>query len=184
MNWSLVALDDTAPQPWRNGGGVTRELLAWPDAASWRVRLSVADVRAAGPFSAFPGIERWFAVLEGEGVALRVAGRGHRLTAADAPLCFDGAAAVDCALLVGPTRDFNLMAAPGTARMQRVAGSLRLAAAGPGLLAVYAHGTAATLAFAGQQLHLPPRHLAWCLAERPHALDLRATDALWIEAKP
>ena len=61
----------TPPQPWRNGGGVTRELLAWPDGGDWRVRVSVADIDADGPFSAFPGVERWFAVLEGAGVALR-----------------------------------------------------------------------------------------------------------------
>ena len=50
---------------WRNGGGRTRELLAWPDAADWKVRVSVADVESDGPFSAFPGVQRWFAVLEG-----------------------------------------------------------------------------------------------------------------------
>ena len=46
MSWNLVQLADVAPQPWKNGGGTTRELLAWPDAASWRVRLSVAEVAA------------------------------------------------------------------------------------------------------------------------------------------
>jgi len=29
--------------PWRNGGGVTRELLAWPDSKDWALRVSVAD---------------------------------------------------------------------------------------------------------------------------------------------
>ena len=32
--------------PWRNGGGVTRELLAWPDSKDWALRVSVADVAA------------------------------------------------------------------------------------------------------------------------------------------
>ena len=30
MSWNLVRLADLAPQPWKNGGGTTRELLAWP----------------------------------------------------------------------------------------------------------------------------------------------------------
>ncbi|MEC4600651.1 HutD family protein, partial [Burkholderia vietnamiensis] len=42
--------------PWKNGGGVTREIAAYPpgaalDAFAWRV--SVADVGAGGPFSRF-----------------------------------------------------------------------------------------------------------------------------------
>ena len=41
-----------------NGGGVTRELLAWPTASEWTVRLSVADITRDGPFSAFAGIDR------------------------------------------------------------------------------------------------------------------------------
>ena len=37
-----------APQPWRNGGGRTRELLAWPDAQAWSVRISLAEIEAEG----------------------------------------------------------------------------------------------------------------------------------------
>ena len=65
---ACVALADArrAAAPWRNGGGVTRELLrlaARP--ATGSVRVSVADIEADGPFSPFPGVERWFAVLRG-----------------------------------------------------------------------------------------------------------------------
>jgi environmental stress-induced protein Ves len=41
--------------PWKNGGGVTRELLAWPGGGDWQVRISVAEIEADGPFSSFPG---------------------------------------------------------------------------------------------------------------------------------
>ena len=95
MTPRLIALADTPPQPWRNGGGVTRELLAWPDGGDWRVRISVAEIEADGPFSAFPGVERWFAVLEGGGVALTIAGTEHRCRAGDAPLSFAGEASVE-----------------------------------------------------------------------------------------
>lgn len=105
----LVALDTVAPQPWRNGGGMTRELLAWPDAAPWRARISVADIDVDGAFSSFPGVERWFAVIEGGGVELDFGDASQRLTQGDAPLRFDGASAPMCRLLDGPTRDLNLM---------------------------------------------------------------------------
>jgi len=66
---SVVQLGDAAPRRWRNGGGVTRELPAWPSPQEWRVRVSVADVEREGPFSSFPGVDRWFAVIDGAGVA-------------------------------------------------------------------------------------------------------------------
>jgi len=114
----MVRCDAAAPQPWRNGGGVTRELLALPAGADWRVRISIADIESDGPFSAFPEVERWFAVLEGAGVDLRVAGTAHRLRLGDAPLRFDGGAATDCRLLDGPTRDLNLMLRGATGSMR------------------------------------------------------------------
>ncbi len=104
-----VAAPDVAPQRWKNGGGLTRELLAWPSPADWQLRISVADIEADGPFSAFPGIVRHFAVLEGDGVELRFAGRICRVAPDDGMLRFDGAEAPDCRLLGGPTRDLNVM---------------------------------------------------------------------------
>ena len=53
------------PQRWRNGAGFTRELLAWPSAGDWQLRISVADIDADAGFSVFPGVERWFSVVEG-----------------------------------------------------------------------------------------------------------------------
>ena len=120
MTLHCVALSDAAPQPWRNGGGRTRELLAWPSDDDWQLRISVADIDADGPFSAFDGVRRWFAVLEGAGVALGFA-EGERICRrGDAPLAFDGSAAPACRLLDGPTRDLNLMTRGRDARMQTV----------------------------------------------------------------
>ena len=74
MTLHVVRADAVEPQRWQNGGGLTRELLAWPDrggpGGDWALRISVADIGADGPFSAFAGVERWFAVLEGAGVRL------------------------------------------------------------------------------------------------------------------
>ncbi len=62
-----VRTADIAARPWRNGGGTTRELLARPTDDAWRVRVSVADVVADGPFSSFADVSRWFAVIDGAG---------------------------------------------------------------------------------------------------------------------
>jgi uncharacterized protein len=106
---TLTRRGDVAPQPWRNGGGRTRELLAWPNAADWRIRISVADIEADGPFSSFPDVQRWFAMVEGNGVELTIDGGTQRVIRGAASLQFSGAAATSCRLLDGPTVDLNLM---------------------------------------------------------------------------
>eukprot|EP00727_Mastigamoeba_balamuthi_P005014 m51a1_g14510 hypothetical protein (209) ;mRNA; f:830125-831008 len=108
---------DYRDMPWKNGGGVTRELLrlAHPsgDAGRFVARLSVATVASAGPFSAFPGVDRVLMILEGAGVALDFgAAPGVPEVTLDAPLkpvWFPGEAPVQCRLLGGAVRDFNLM---------------------------------------------------------------------------
>ena len=116
-----LGLQDCLAQPWRNGGGVTRELLAWPVQAQWLLRVSVATIDRSGPFSPFPGVERWFTVLTGAGVRLALADGLHTLAPGDEPVQFDGEEAPDCALVDGPTTDLNLMLrrGAGTALMQR-----------------------------------------------------------------
>lgn len=104
-----LPLAGATAQAWRNGGGTTRELLAQPAGGDWHWRISVAEVTAHGPFSAYPGVQRWFAVLRGEGVVLSLDGDTVPLHPGDAPLAFDGASAPRCALLQGPTQDLNLM---------------------------------------------------------------------------
>ncbi|MBI5270393.1 MAG: HutD family protein [Burkholderiales bacterium] len=163
----FVHLDDVPPQPWRNGGGVTRELLAWsPDgpAAEWALRVSVADIDRDGPFSAFPGIDRHFAVLEGEGVVLGEPGAERLLTASTAPWSFAGESAPACRLRLGPTRDLNLMVrrAGGRGTLVPVAGPGLALAAGPAWRAVYAR-QALVLRRAGDEapFALPAHALAW-----------------------
>lgn len=116
----LIDAASLAPQRWRNGGGQTRELLSWPVQGGWQLRISRADIDADGPFSAFPGVTRWFAVLHGRGVALTLDGRGQQVLAGDDALCFDGVQAPGCELLGGPTQDLNLMAIDGASVMARV----------------------------------------------------------------
>jgi environmental stress-induced protein Ves len=105
-----VRLEDCPFLPWRNGCGRTRELLAWPRADDWLLRVSVAEIEADGPFSSFDGIERCFAVLAGAGVVLSLPRGDVRLHLGDPALVFPGEAAPLCRLIDGPTRDLNLMA--------------------------------------------------------------------------
>jgi environmental stress-induced protein Ves len=117
-----VRLQDCPFVPWRNGGGRTRELLTWPvGAADWQLRVSVAEIDADGPFSALPGVERCFAVLEGAGVRLALPQGEVRLTPHDEAVSFPGEAAPMCRLIDGPTRDLNLMLRRGcgSASLQR-----------------------------------------------------------------
>jgi len=123
-----IALADCLPQPWRNGGGTTRELLAWPRSGDWLVRVSVAEIARTGDFSSFPGVMRCFAVLEGAGVELALPGRRLALTAHSEPVQFDGALAPHCRLLDGPTQDLNFMVHQdaGRAHMRRAPPGSRL----------------------------------------------------------
>ncbi|MGY4830659.1 HutD/Ves family protein [Sphaerotilaceae bacterium SBD11-9] len=117
MTIHLVRADEIAPQAWRNGGGTTRELLCWPHAHLWSARLSVADVVRNGPFSTYPDLERWFAVIEGAGVELVFSHELRCIEPDGEPLHFDGAAAPRCRLISGPTLDLNLMLQRGQGLM-------------------------------------------------------------------
>ena len=183
MSWQVVRLADVPATPWRNGGGVTRELVAWLTSADWHWRMSVADIDSSGPFSRFEGVQRWFAMLGGAGVELDVNGKQHRLTAGDAPFCFDGSAATHCRLLEGETQDYNLMLRQGRgrARMVRVSSSLPIAVDAPKTIAVYAMNTGASVLFDDEKLDLPAHSLAWRTVTVNATLRLSAAQALWME---
>ncbi|HSV47252.1 MAG TPA: HutD family protein [Ramlibacter sp.] len=184
MGWNLVSLSDIAPHPWLNGGGTTRELVAWPDPAEWRLRLSVAEVAKDGPFSLYPGVQRWFAVLRGAGVRLSVAGRVHELGKRSPPLNFDGGVPVDCKLIGSATQDFNLMARGGPARLTRIENVMSGTAPSASVVAVYANGSAAMLRWGFEYSELQPRTLAWRIADGGTAVRVAAVDALWMEFRP
>ena len=52
-------------QPWKNGRGVTSEVIRVPDTDDYHLRISVAEVIESGPFSTFPGYTRWSLLLAG-----------------------------------------------------------------------------------------------------------------------
>ncbi|WP_405808926.1 HutD family protein [Streptomyces sp. NBC_00210] len=107
----LRAADRTAV-PWKNGGGVTREIALSPEGASmhdfdWRI--SLADVAADGPFSAFPGIARTLTVVEGAGMDLTAGGQQVLAAERYRPYDFPGDVETGGRLLAGPVVNFNVM---------------------------------------------------------------------------
>jgi environmental stress-induced protein Ves len=183
MSWVLVHAAQVAAQAWRNGGGVTRELLTWPSGSEWTVRISLADVEQNGPFSAFPGIARWFAVLSGAGVRLTVDGVDHVLDAGAAPLPFDGGATAHCVLLGGPTRDLNLMVRGRAGRMERISGSSSADVSAGTLVAAFANSNVATLTCGTDATELPAGSLAWRILTNDTRVVVTAEDTLWMEVE-
>lgn len=133
MDPSVIVVEPDAwrAQPWRNGAGVTHELVRWPDADAYRVRISVADVTAPAPFSPFPGIDRWLWLLAGGPVELAIAGASHVLAGPGDGVAFAGEAAAAATCVVTASRDLNVMIARGQrARVELVHGPAERTLAG------------------------------------------------------
>lgn len=151
--------------PWRNGGGRTLELAVDPPDGTFetgfRWRLSSAEVGLSGPFSPFPGLERWLLLLDGGGFDLDL-GPGGRVRLEDPriPIRFRGDWPAAAELLAGPCTDLGLMVDPkacrarvevlplAAPRLLPLRSTLTLLVVGRGTLAVPAWG-----------LHLGYRHL-------------------------
>lgn len=108
MNSTLIRGTALVASPWKNGGGITREVASRENA--WRV--SIADIDRDGPFSRFDGIDRLLMVLDGAGITLGDAGVLNAFDVAR----FTGEAPVTAHLADGPVRVFNLMTYRGAAR--------------------------------------------------------------------
>jgi hypothetical protein len=188
MSFHVVRFDDVKATRWKNGGGVTRELLVWPTADEWLVRISVADIEKNGPFSVFPGIQRTITVLNGAGIRL-----DHPLNVElrpdDPPFTFPGDIAPDCELVQGPTRDLNAMFrnADGVGQLEhwragdeRKPGGSGFApgATPPALMGVFTL-TAATLVTRGDELEMAPMSLAWT-TELTSFFELSSCPQAWI----
>ena len=114
----IIRYAELRSEPWRNGGGVTRELASHPQAASaqdgaWDWRVSIAELTKAGDFSPFPGMERVLTVIEGELLLLTVDGEEHPLEKYR-PFRFSGEAAAHGALPTGDIRDLNVITRTGS----------------------------------------------------------------------
>jgi environmental stress-induced protein Ves len=125
----IIRYAELKPQPWRNGGGVTREVAGGHAAAAetpttpggpaqdaaWDWRVSIAEVSNAGAFSPFPGMERVLTVIDGELLLLSVDGAEHPLEKYR-PFRFSGDADSASALPTGNIRNLNVITRTGAVK--------------------------------------------------------------------
>jgi uncharacterized protein len=185
MSWHITRLEDVVPSPWKNGGGTTRELAAWPDTDKWVWRISVAEVAASGPFSRFEGVDRWFSVLSGTGVVLKTAEQTCVVTRSSQPFCFDGALATECELINGTTLDFNLMTRRNRieAMMTRIESTWRVVVENFNTIAIFPMNTRASVQFNSKVSEIQPNTLVWQPVVTGDRIRLDTRSALVITMK-
>ena len=125
----IIRYAELKAHPWRNGGGVTREVARHPRTPSmqtapqtapqdtgqdnaWDWRVSIAEVSKAGPFSAYAGMDRVLTVVDGDLLLLSVDGAEHPLEKYR-PFRFSGDADSAGALPTGDIRDLNVITRNG-----------------------------------------------------------------------
>lgn len=122
--------EDYVTKPWKNGQGVTRDVILWPAADDFDIRVSLADIPPVSTFSAFPGITRHITRLSGDAMTLTFAdGQVERL-ALMTPLTFDSGKAPSCEASGTEVRVLNVMTRAITWRS-----SVKVLAEGPNRVA-------------------------------------------------
>ena len=155
----IVRTADIPATPWQNGGGVQRDLFAWPSADDWRVRVGVAEIEADGPFSHFARVQRTFTIVAGAGVELSIGGALHRVPPGANPVVFDGGATTTCRRLGGNSTALNLM-------LRGLSGGIRKLKAGtnwgPRTAACGIYTLeAGTCRFLDEEIEVPEHALLW-----------------------
>lgn len=159
----IIPPDKRVTMPWKNGGGITHEILRRDMDGTLLFRLSIAEVASDGPFSAFPGLTRILTVLRGAGLVLRTP-EGVIEARQLAPVRFSGDLAVDCSRIAGDVTDFNVIF-DGTridAQVTRLQGPVAWRASGP----------AAFLCLSGDILAEGKTVLPGALVHEPESLTL------------
>lgn len=111
-----VLLSQVPPTPWKNGGGVTREIATGASlrpGRAWGWRFSIAEVARDGPFSLFPETDRIVAVIDGAGMDLLGPDGGVTALEPFRAVRIAGEAVLSGRLRGGPVRDLNVMTARG-----------------------------------------------------------------------
>jgi environmental stress-induced protein Ves len=118
---------------WRNGMGVSWEIAASREegASDFSWRLAMARIDADVPFSIYPGMDRVFMQLHGQGLDLEFeGGRVIQVHQSFVPHSFSCDVPLECKLLDGPCMDLNLFTQRGGFRSEvdvvQVAGEQQL----------------------------------------------------------
>jgi hypothetical protein len=110
----IVTPGEFRRQPWNNGAGVTEQIVRWPDSEDYAIRISIADLRDAAPFSRFPGYRRWSFLAGGAPITLCIGGIAHDLVALGDHIEVAGEVAIACARPPSPSRLLNVLVRDGT----------------------------------------------------------------------
>jgi len=176
------------PEPWKNGGGVTRTLAADP-AGRWRV--SIADIDRAGPYSRFPGYDRVSVVLSGQGVVLQDEGVEPPAVALPAvalrpraPAPFAGDRVLQSRLVGGPVRVLNLFVQRGAAqaRVACLGGEGRACVAGSLPVSGERRTTRLVVAVDAGRFQVAPSGQQWALQAGEFAWSVGGSEALDAQA--
>lgn len=108
----IIRYNDLVETPWKNGGGITRDIAKATCGGEFVWRVSRADVSQEGPFSDFAGLLRVLTVISDSGMQLEHTS-GVLQAKPWVPVQFDGALQVSSKLDAGPLTDLNLMFDPG-----------------------------------------------------------------------
>ena len=111
---TILPASEWRVQPWKNGGGTTREVLRWPDTDDYDLRVSLADVTRGGPFSKFPGYSRFIVWIGPNPIDLVMGRRIDRLATPNATTHILGTPDITAMLTAGSTRLLNLLIKDGT----------------------------------------------------------------------
>ncbi len=101
-----ISLDHCPKTLWKNGAGVTQELLRLGE-EPFELRFSVAQVTNDGPFSIYPEHDRVLLLLEGRLQLFRT--KDNILLNTFEPFYFSGDEVITSKLLTGKSRDFNVI---------------------------------------------------------------------------
>lgn len=161
--------------PWKNGGGVTREIVCQPPGvgmAAFDWRVSIAHIASSGPFSAFAGVDRVITLLEGAGVRLHSTDGAvdHALDTPLVPFAFAGETPVTGTLLHGDCHDFNVMTRRAACHAGVWVCRNDTTTAAPAGLLMAVRGTWA----AGEHTLTPGQGVWWC--DAPLTWSLSCTD--------
>ena len=114
MTIRIVRWDSLSETPWKNGGGVAVDIVTAPASATgdrfdWRI--NVATIARSGPFSAYPGVDREFRLIDGGPLTLRVGDReAVELEPGGDGVAFPGDVPTRVELAGPPCRAFNVLA--------------------------------------------------------------------------
>ena len=112
----LIRQSEMVEGPWRNGMGVSWEIASHRElnAAEFSWRFAKARIDRDVPFSIYPGMDRVFMQISGNGLDLEFEG-GHRIEVhqSNVPHAFPCDIPLTCKLRDGPCFDLNLFTARG-----------------------------------------------------------------------